>query len=92
MFQSGNVILINGFDIPSPDVPCRRHGLYVFGNARFALLQLQVGGFGQFFRFFEPSIQTPDLPFSLASVRQYSIKALPYPFPLGLPKTHKQYR
>ena len=53
MFQSGNVILIDGFDIPSLDVPCRRDGLYVFGNARFALLQLQVGGFGQFFRFFE---------------------------------------
>lgn len=53
MFQSGNVILIDGFDIPSPDVPCRRDGLYVFGNARLALLQLQVGSFGQFFRFFE---------------------------------------
>ena len=43
--MSGNVILIDGFDIPSPDVPCRRDGLYVFGNARFALLQLQDGSF-----------------------------------------------
>ena len=46
----------------------------------------------QFFCFLAPSIQMPDLPFSLASVIHYSINELPYPFPLGLPKTHKQYR
>ena len=46
----------------------------------------------QLFCFFAPSIQMPDLPFSLASVIQYSINAFPYPFPRGLPNTHKQYR
>ena len=46
----------------------------------------------QLFCFFAPSIQMPDLPFSLASAIQYSINAFPYPFPRGLPRTHKQYR
>ena len=45
----------------------------------------------QCFCFFDPSMQIPDLPFSLASDMQYSNSAFPYPFPLYSPVGHKQY-
>ena len=53
IFQCGNVVLIDCFDVTAADIPCGCNRLNIFGNTRLALLQLQVGGFGQFVRFFQ---------------------------------------
>ena len=43
IFQCSNIVLVDCFNIASADLSGGGNRLYIFGNACFALLQLQVG-------------------------------------------------